>query len=124
MRPTRGQAGHPTSPYSALLQVRFSRPKRHRWGRELLPRDFTLAQGINLLGGMFLWHYLSGYPAWALPSTLPGGARTFLCTYSYGSGRPATLAQHQCITVDLSIPYPRYGNPICFELVHGKPLTG
>ena len=27
---------------------------------------------------MFLWHYLSGCPAWALPSTLPGGARTFL----------------------------------------------
>ena len=28
--------------------------------------------------GMFLWHFPSGYPAWALPSILPGGARTFL----------------------------------------------
>ena len=27
---------------------------------------------------MFLWHFLSGCPAWVLPSTLPGGARTFL----------------------------------------------
>ncbi len=27
---------------------------------------------------MFLWHYPWGYPHWALPSTLPCGARTFL----------------------------------------------
>jgi len=30
------------SPYLALLQVRFTRPGRHRRGRELLPHDFTL----------------------------------------------------------------------------------
>src|SRR3972149_5798423 len=28
--------------------------------------------------GMFLCHFPSGPPAWALPSALPGGARTFL----------------------------------------------
>ena len=28
--------------------------------------------------GMFLCHFPSGYPAWALPSTLPEGVRTFL----------------------------------------------
>ncbi len=28
--------------------------------------------------GMFLCHFPSGHPAWALPSALPGGARTFL----------------------------------------------
>ncbi|MEE3261360.1 MAG: hypothetical protein VX290_00845, partial [Candidatus Latescibacterota bacterium] len=26
----------------------------------------------------FLWHCLWGHPPWALPSTLPCGARTFL----------------------------------------------
>lgn len=29
-------------------------------------------------GGLFLWPYPSGYPAWVLPSTVPSGARTFL----------------------------------------------
>jgi len=45
---------------------------------------------------MFLWHYPSGFPAWTLSSTLPGGARTFL---SLGmrrrSGRPAYPSRHQ-----------------------------
>ena len=26
----------------------------------------------------FLWHWPAGYPEWALPTTLPCGARTFL----------------------------------------------
>jgi len=26
----------------------------------------------------FLWHFPSGHPAWALPSSLPCGVRTFL----------------------------------------------
>lgn len=29
-------------------------------------------------GGLFLWPYPSGCPAWVLPSTVPCGARTFL----------------------------------------------
>ena len=50
-RPTRGQAGHLKSPYLALLQVRFTRRRRHRRGRELLPHDFTLTSiGVNPSG--------------------------------------------------------------------------
>ena len=46
---------------------------------------------------MFLWHLLSGYPVWALPSTLPGGARTFLPngTCVHQSGRPASSIHHE-----------------------------
>jgi hypothetical protein len=34
-------------------------------------------------GGLFLWHYPWGRPHWALPSTLPCGARTFLGSHTY-----------------------------------------
>jgi len=51
-------------------------------------------------GGMFLWHFPSGFPAWTLSSTLPGGARTFL---SLGmrrrSGRPAYPSRHKYTSV-------------------------
>ena len=30
------------------------------------------------IGGLSLLHFPSGYPAWALPSTVPSGVRTFL----------------------------------------------
>jgi hypothetical protein len=44
---------------------------------ELLPRRFTLAPGFP--GAVYsLWHFPWGHPHWALPSTLPCGARTFL----------------------------------------------
>ncbi len=50
-------------------------------------------------GGMFLWHYLSGCPVWALPSTLPGGARTFLPDdLRRQSGRPVSLTNRQSTT--------------------------
>ena len=35
----------------------------------------------------FLWHFPSGFPAWALPSILPCGARTFLARIC-GRGHP------------------------------------
>jgi hypothetical protein len=39
---------------------------------------------------MFLWHYPRGRPHWALPSTLPCGARTFLeCPKAPAAARPA-----------------------------------
>ena len=48
---------------------------------------------------MFLWHYLSGFPVWALPSTLPGGARTFLPDgLRRQSGRPVSLTNSQSTT--------------------------
>ncbi len=88
----RGQAANPgtgrapKSPYLALLQVGFSRRCVTADGRTLLPSDFNLTPTGR--GGMFLCHFPSpgGVPmesepppeAWALPSTLPRGARTFL----------------------------------------------
>jgi len=45
---------------------------------ELLPHLSTLTGGIGAAGGLFLWHFPWGRPHWALPSTLPCGARTFL----------------------------------------------
>ena len=48
---------------------------------------------------MFLWHYLSGCPVWALPSTLPGGARTFLPDgFRRQGGRPVSLTHSQSTT--------------------------
>ena len=41
-RPTRGRAGHPKSPYLALLQVGFGRRCVTGDDRTLLPSDFTL----------------------------------------------------------------------------------
>ncbi len=63
-------------PYLALLRAGFGRPPVHTEAGGLLPHHFTLALPGN--GGMFLCHFPSGHPAWALPSALPGGARTFL----------------------------------------------
>ncbi len=40
-------------------------------------------------GGLSLWHYPSRRRAWALPSTLPFGARTFLPRIHQG-GRPSS----------------------------------
>ena len=73
----------PMSPYLALLQVGFSRRCVTADGRTLLPSDFTLI--LPSLEGRYVSVPLSvpdsGEPvigAWALPSTLPSGARTFL----------------------------------------------
>ena len=86
-RPTRGRAGRPQPPYLALLQVGFGRRCVTVDDRTLLPSDFTLI--LPSLEGRYVSVPLSvprGSPdasgasaeAWALPSTLPGGARTFL----------------------------------------------
>jgi len=83
MRPTRGSCGvGPTpvpeglAPYWALLRAGFCQPVCHHTAGALLPHHFTLA--CLTAGGMFLCHFPSGRPAWALPSALPYGARTFL----------------------------------------------
>ena len=95
-RPTRGRAGHPLSPYSALLQVGFDRHCVAAADRTLLPSDFTLTASFASLLVASRLHlrtcrrYVSvplsvprssvatATEAWALPSTLSGGARTFL----------------------------------------------
>ena len=47
---------------------------------ELLPHRFTLTVGNSQFpkAVCFLWHFPSRHRDWALPSTLPCGARTFL----------------------------------------------
>ena len=51
---------------------------------ELLPHLFTLTFpiGSRPVGKAvyFLWHFPSRYRDWVLPSTLPCGVRTFLCS--------------------------------------------
>ncbi len=55
--------------YLALLRAGFSRPLTHARAGGLLPHHFTLT--LLTKGGMFLCHFPSGRPAWALPSALP-----------------------------------------------------
>ncbi len=88
------EAGRPLPCYLVLLRRGFARHRcRHRSG-ELLPHHFTLIPIHR--DGMFLWHfpypitYITG--PWALPSLLPGGARTFLPPIRSGSGHPVHLA--------------------------------
>jgi len=45
------------------------------------------------VGGLFLWHYPSGHPAWLLASTAPCGVRTFLRRPADARDRPANWAQ-------------------------------
>jgi hypothetical protein len=55
--------------YLALLRAGFGRPPIHIGAGGLLPHHFTLTPIDR--GGMFLCHFPSGRPAWALPSALP-----------------------------------------------------
>ena len=80
-RPTRGNwPGVLMSSYLVLLRRGFACHRCHHRSGELLPRHFTLTPIHR--GGMFLWHFPAPIAytigAWALPSLLPGGARTFL----------------------------------------------
>ena len=77
--------------YLALLRAGFGRPPAHTGAGGLLPHHFTL----TLAGGMFLCHFPSGHPAWALPSALPGGARTFLPPPESGERSPGLLDLYQ-----------------------------
>src|SRR6185312_12633244 len=44
----------------------------------LLHHRFTLTGSLAAPAVCFLWHCPAGHPGWALPTTLPCGARTFL----------------------------------------------
>ena len=65
-----------------LLSLAPSRGLPSQHFSMLLVRSYhTLAPlpYLNVLGGMFLWHYPHGYPHWELPSKPDHmGARTFL----------------------------------------------
>jgi len=63
--------------YSALLQVGFTEPAR---SPASLVSSYLTVSPLPLLRAAVssLWHCPWGRPPWALPSTLPCGARTFL----------------------------------------------
>ena len=54
---------------------------------------------------MFLCHFPSGRPAWALPSALPGGARTFLSLPKAKSGHPAYWAKLSIASLASSLAF-------------------
>lgn len=65
--------------------------RRYRRPGELLPHPFTLAaRPFDGEAVCFLWHFPSRHRDWALPSTLPYGARTFL---SPGCRKTASTGQ-------------------------------
>ena len=115
--------GHPSG---AAVTRRFTRPTRRRRGtrhrlsiwscseRGLPSRPVTrpLVRSYRTIsplpqrrqrrprGGMFLWRYPSGRPAWELPSALSRGARTFLDRARRRSrDRPAAWQIH-CTATD------------------------
>ena len=103
-QPTRGRAGHSWSLYLALLQVGFDRRCVTADGRALLPPDFTLApdpkgrEAVCFCATFRLPLRIDPYTiAWELPSTLPGGARTFLPfrQNGFGGGHPVRTALHR-----------------------------
>src|SRR3990172_2750335 len=93
-RPTRGlRAPHEDDPARAHGARRLHSPPIwpcSGWGLPSRPvtrplvRSYRTVSPLPALAGgeplavWSLWHFPSGRPAWALPSTLPGGARTFL----------------------------------------------
>ena len=58
---------------------------------KLLPYRFTLTTA-QAMAVYFLWHFPWGHPHWALPSTLPCGARTFLERAMRARDRPVRSA--------------------------------
>jgi hypothetical protein len=78
-----GASGGPPAPCLALLRMGFAWPAGHPVAGELLPHLFTLApaeigEPSSAVGGLFSVALSAGHPAWALPSILPCGVRTFL----------------------------------------------
>jgi hypothetical protein len=87
-----GGPGRPLPSYLVLLRAGFTQsfrppegdegsfltegPAGHPAAGALLPHRFTLTPTNR--GGLSLWHFPSRRRAWALPSALPCGARTFL----------------------------------------------
>lgn len=91
-----------------MLRVGFTRVRVSASRRELLPHDFTLA---SRRGGLFLWHFPSGYPDRPLACTLPREARTFL---TFENARlPGDLRMWECsISVSENSPFPSRPRPI------------
>ncbi len=97
-QPTRGRAGRPLSPYSALLQVGFGRCCVTADSRTLLPSDFTLPSTDR--GGMFLCHFPS-------PPAVPEGPGCYPapCPEEPGlSSPPATYVPGAAVTRSTGLP--------------------
>ena len=61
----------------------------------LLHHRFTLTPSGRAIGAVyFLWHLPAGHPEWALPTTLPCGARTFLGRSSKSASHAAAWPTH------------------------------
>jgi len=74
-----GASDGPPAPCLALLRVGHAEPHGHPCAGELLPRLFTLTARRRAARAVcFCGAFSAGHPAWALPSTLPCGVRTFL----------------------------------------------
>jgi hypothetical protein len=82
-QPSNACAVTPKRDLLTLLQVGFTKPREspralvvsYTTVSPLLPNS---SQDLNPVAVCFLWHYPAGHPGWALPTTLPCGARTFL----------------------------------------------
>src|SRR5687767_565072 len=62
-----------------LLQVGFTEPLRSPGALVVSYTTVSpLPSGRSRAAVCFLWHCPAGHPGWALPTTLPCGARTFL----------------------------------------------
>ena len=100
-RPTRGRAGHPWSPYLALLQVGFGRRCVTADDRTLLPSDFNLAAGLDPFppttptfvpktgGGVFLCHFPS--PTTSSLTPQKPGSYPALCPLEPGLSSPSKI---------------------------------
>ncbi|GAA4362020.1 hypothetical protein GCM10023145_39500 [Angustibacter luteus] len=83
-----GSSGGPPSiaPCLTLLRVGFTEPPP---SPGVLVVSYTTVSPLPArqagLAVSSLWHCPAGHPGWALPTTLPCGARTFL-----GTGEPVT----------------------------------
>ena len=98
VRPTRGlQPGAAlrraeTSPYLALLRVGFASIPActGTWCALTAPFHACLSPASAGPSALWsLWHFPSHRCAWALPSTLPGGVRTFLPGDAGAAARPS-----------------------------------
>ncbi len=93
MRPTRASsaAGHSIGSYLALLREGFTKPALSPGPLVGSYPTFSPLPLPQMGGGRspFLWHFPSGHPAWALPSSLPCGVRTFLRREQHARDHPA-----------------------------------
>lgn len=80
-------------PYLVLLQVTLTLPfvsPQMRWALTPPFHPYLTEAMASAIGGIFSVALVSDYSAWALPSTLPYGARTFL---SPGRRKTASTGQ-------------------------------